>query len=117
MTLDSMKRREFLILCATLPAAMESVALAAPDQLADYLEGLVKQAIAPGAALVASRRGSVKFKKAFGTCCRIDGRAAPLTLNTIHPFYSSEERRGVPFRNDQFTEAVRQDRGGSQQGY
>lgn len=67
---------------------MQSVALAAAARPTDYLEELVKDGIAPGAALVASRRGRIKLKEAFGTCCRIDNRAAPLTLDTIHPLYS-----------------------------
>ena len=76
------------MLAVALPTALETAALAAPERATDYLEELVKEGIAPGAALVASRRGSVKLKKAVGTCCRIDDRAARLTLDTVHPLYS-----------------------------
>ena len=85
---DVMRRREFLILSVALPAAMHRLAVAAPERPTDYLEELVQQGIAPGAALVASRRGSVKLKQAVGTCCRLGNREARLTFDTIHPLYS-----------------------------
>ena len=88
MTGDVMRRREFLILSVALPAAMHRLAVAAPERPTDYLEELVQQGIAPGAALVASRRGSVKLKQAVGTCCRLGNREARLTFDTIHPLYS-----------------------------
>jgi len=76
------------MLAAALPAAMQTVALAGPERPGDYLAELVKAGIAPGAGLVASRRGSVKLKKAVGTCCRMDNRQARLSLDTLHPLYS-----------------------------
>lgn len=83
-----MKRREFLISVAGLPVALQSVAAAADRSPKDYLVELIGQGIAPGAALVASCRGLVKLKQAVGTCCRIDHRAARLTMDTLHPLYS-----------------------------
>jgi CubicO group peptidase (beta-lactamase class C family) len=83
-----MKRREFLALVGTLPAAIQTLAAAAPAGAADYLETIVKEGTAPGAALVASRRGSVRIAKTVGTCCRLDNRQAPLTPDTPHPLYS-----------------------------
>ena len=59
-----------------------------PEKSADFLETLVKEGTAPGAALVASRRGAVRVKSVVGTCCRLDNRQAPLTLDTLHPLYS-----------------------------
>ena len=88
LIMPNMKRREFLILAATLPAALQSAAFAATRRPTDYLDELVKDGIAPGAALVASCRGSVKMKKAVGTCCQIGNRAAQLSLDTAHPLYS-----------------------------
>ena len=76
------------MLTAALPATMRSLASTKPEGPAEFLESIVKEGTAPGAALVASRRGSVRLKKAFGTCCRLDNRQAPLTLNTLHPLYS-----------------------------
>jgi predicted Zn-dependent peptidase len=54
-----MKRREFLMLAAALPAAMQTLASTKPEGSADFLETLVKEGTAPGAALVAryERRG------------------------------------------------------------
>ena len=83
-----MKRREFLMLAAALPPAMQTMAATAPERSAEFLETLVKEGTAPGAALVASRRGSVRTKQAFGTCCQLHNRQAPLTLDTLHPLYS-----------------------------
>src|ERR1035441_1059567 len=83
-----MKRREFLMLAAALPAAMQTLASTKPERSADFLEMLVKEGTAPGAALVASRRGSVRTKRAVGTCWRLDNPQAPLTLDTLHPLYS-----------------------------
>jgi CubicO group peptidase (beta-lactamase class C family) len=83
-----MKRREFLMLVAALPAAAENAAFAAEARPLDYLAEIVREDIVPGAALVASRRGSVKLRKALGTCCRVDRRQARLTLDTLHPLYS-----------------------------
>lgn len=83
-----MNRRAFLTLVAALPAAMQSSAWAADHKAADFLEKLVRDDVAPGAALVASHEGSVKVRKAIGTCCQIDNRQAKLTLKTIHPLYS-----------------------------
>jgi len=83
-----MKRRDFLILAGVLPVAMENAAFAAAERPIDYLAEIVREAVVPGAALAASRRGSVKWKQAMGTCCRVDCRQAPLTLDTPHPFYS-----------------------------
>ena len=83
-----MKRREFLILTAGLPAAMRSLASTKTQGAAEFLESIVKEGTAPGAALLASRRGSVRIKKAVGSCCRLDNRQAPLTLDTLHPLYS-----------------------------
>src|SRR5512147_581267 len=86
--LRRMNRREFLILTATLPAAMQTAVLAATGRPADYLAELVQDGIVPGAAIMASRREAVKLKQAAGTCCRIDVREARLTLDTMHPLYS-----------------------------
>jgi CubicO group peptidase (beta-lactamase class C family) len=86
--MPNMKRREFLMLAAALPAAMPTVALAAAGRPVDYLDELVREGIAPGAALVASRRGSVKWQRAVGTFCRVNRRGARLTLDTLHPLYS-----------------------------
>lgn len=83
-----LRRREFVVMAMVLPAAFETVAWAATAPTSDYLEELVGDGIAPGAVLVASRRGSVKLKKAVGTCCRMDNHEARLTLNTILPLYS-----------------------------
>ncbi len=83
-----MKRREFLVLAMALPTALETVAWAAPGRPTDCLAQLVQEGIAPGAVLVVSRRGSVKLKKAVGSCCRLDNRAARLTLATTLPLYS-----------------------------
>ncbi len=76
------------MLAAALPAALETVAWAASEQPTDYLGELVKAGISPGAALVASRHGSLKLQQAVGTCCRLNQRAARLTLETQHPLYS-----------------------------
>ena len=67
---------------------MENAAFAAAKRPLDYLAEIVREGVVPGAALVASRRGSVKLKKAVGTCCRVDRRQARLTLDTMHPLYS-----------------------------
>jgi len=67
---------------------MENAAFAAAERPIDYLAEIVREGVVPGAALVASRRESVKLKQAVGTCCRIDDRQARLTLDTIHPLYS-----------------------------
>jgi CubicO group peptidase (beta-lactamase class C family) len=83
-----MNRREFLILTAALPTAMRSLASTNPEGTTAFLESIVKEGTAPGAALVASRSGSVRLKKAFGTCCKLNDHQAPLTLDTLHPLYS-----------------------------
>ena len=83
-----MKRREFLALAATLPAAMQTLASTKPERSVEFLATIVTEGTAPGAALVASRRGSVRRKKAVGTCCKLDHRGARLTLDTLHPLYS-----------------------------
>ncbi len=88
LNLPRMKRREFLVLAATLPAAMQTLASTKPERSAEFLETIVKEGTVPGAALVASRRGSVRTKKAVGTCCKLDNRRARLTLDTLHPLYS-----------------------------
>ena len=76
------------MLTAALPAAMQSLASTKPAGPAEFLDSIVKEGTAPGAALVASRRGSVRMKKVVGTCCKLDNRQAPLTLDTLHPLYS-----------------------------
>jgi CubicO group peptidase (beta-lactamase class C family) len=84
-----MNRREFLMLAAALPATMQTLAsTAVPERSAEFVETIVKEGTAPGAALVASRRGSVRRKKVVGTCCKLDHRGALLTLDTLHPLYS-----------------------------
>jgi CubicO group peptidase (beta-lactamase class C family) len=83
-----MKRREFLVLAAALPAAAQSLAAPKHERPAEFLETLVKEGTAPGAALVASRGGAVRMKSVVGTCCRLDNRQAPLTHETLHPLYS-----------------------------
>jgi CubicO group peptidase (beta-lactamase class C family) len=83
-----MRRRKFLLLSAALPAAIQGVAASKRERPTAYLRELVKEGTVPGAALVASRQRSVKLKAAVGTYCRIDDRAATLTLDTIHPLYS-----------------------------
>jgi hypothetical protein len=82
-----MDRHEFLMLAADLPAAVQTVAIAGPERPTDYLPDLVREGIAPGAALGASRGGSVKLKKVIFTCCRVDRCEARLTLDTRHPLY------------------------------
>jgi serine-type D-Ala-D-Ala carboxypeptidase len=83
-----MKRREFLVLAATLPAALQTLASIKPERSAEFLATIVKEGTAPGAALVASRRDAVRMKSVVGTCCRLDNTQAPLTLDTLHPLYS-----------------------------
>ena len=85
---QSMKRREFLILTTALPAAMQTMTAVASSAAAGYLETLVNERTVPGAALVASRGGKLRLETAVGTCCRLDNRQAPLTLETLHPLYS-----------------------------
>jgi CubicO group peptidase (beta-lactamase class C family) len=84
----ALRRREFLALCGALPAAIHCAAQAASEGVVDYLAALIREGIAPGAALVASRRGRVKRRRAIGTCCLVERRDAPLTLDTLHPLYS-----------------------------
>ena len=83
-----MNRRNFLVGAALLPWAMESLAVNSPETTAALLKSAVRDGIAPGAAIVTSRRASVKLKLAVGTYCRIDDRQAHLTLDTLHPLYS-----------------------------
>ena len=42
----------------------------------------------PGASLIASKRGKVRFKRQVGTYCGLARRDAPLTGDVIHPFFS-----------------------------
>jgi CubicO group peptidase (beta-lactamase class C family) len=87
-TFVEMTRRKFLLLVAALPTAWENAACAADARPIDYLAEIVREGLVPGAALVASRRGSVKLEKVVGTCCYVDRRNARLTLQTLHPLYS-----------------------------
>ncbi|MEI2722254.1 MAG: serine hydrolase domain-containing protein [Verrucomicrobiota bacterium] len=48
----------------------------------------VRDGVAPGAAIVTSRRGKAILKQAVGTCCQLDNREARLSLDTLHPLYS-----------------------------
>lgn len=81
---------------AALPAAMHALPaaisnaklLGAKPHPTDFLDDLVRQGVAPGAALIASRNGEVIFQGAVGTYCSIHKREAPLLLETVHPLYS-----------------------------
>lgn len=83
-----MNRRDFIVGAALLPWAMQGFAANPAGTTAELLEAIVRDGVAPGAAIITSRRGSVKLRKAVGTFCRIDNREAHLTLDTLHPLYS-----------------------------
>jgi len=83
-----MNRREFLGATALLPCALKSLATPTSNVTMDILNQAVKEALVPGAAIVASKGGVIRLGAALGTYCRLNDREAPLTLETRHPLYS-----------------------------
>ncbi len=83
-----MKRREFLVLSATFPWAVQGLAATSSQATAHFLEATVKNGTVPGAAIVASRNGVMRFEESLGTYCRLDDRQARLAPDTLHPLYS-----------------------------
>jgi CubicO group peptidase (beta-lactamase class C family) len=83
-----MNRREFIVGTAVLPWSLPGFAAKPSKTATELLEQIVRDGIAPGAAVVASRKGSVKIRLAHGTYCRLHDRQARLTQETRHPLYS-----------------------------
>ena len=87
-----MNRRHFIATAAavSMPSVVAAAARAATGEPAasEYPGEIVREGIAPGAALIASRRGSIKLQRVAGTFCRIGNREAVLAMDTLHPLYS-----------------------------
>src|SRR6476646_7549630 len=81
-----LNRRELL-----QTAAAAAVAPTVADPWADvvaFLEAEGGAGTFPGASLIASKGGKVRFERQMGTCCRLKGRGAPLGPETVHPLFS-----------------------------
>jgi CubicO group peptidase (beta-lactamase class C family) len=86
MDMHTPTRREFLAGMAVAPMALAG---ADPWQnLVAFVDGEVAAGTFPGAAVIASRGGRVRFQKQCGTYCALTRRAAPVTADVIHPLFS-----------------------------
>lgn len=72
-------------------AAGLALPAAADDRWADVIAFLEAEHTAgtfPGASVIASREGKVRFERQLGTYCGLKRRDAPLSGAVIHPFFS-----------------------------
>ena len=81
-------RRDFLALLAVAPAARTAGVGAASPGLREWLKAKCAEGQFPGAALIASRKGSVVLEHHLGTYCRVHKPRAPLGPDVRHPLFS-----------------------------
>ena len=77
-----------MVAAATLPWALQCLASSTPNKMTELLQKIVSDGTAPGASIIVSRNGAIRFKESIGTCCQISDRQARLKQDTLHPLYS-----------------------------
>lgn len=83
----TMSRRQLLTAAAGV-AAMPGLVEDRWAPVAAFVEGEIAAGTVPGAALIASRGGKVRFQRSWGAYCSLTDRAAKLDLSVRHSLYS-----------------------------